>query len=402
MRPLSILFVTYEYPNPNGAFGGSGIATTYHELAKGLAKRGHDITVLTHSPEGETFYTDGGVKVWRIPSDPTRSDAHRRVRSRSKAVAEALKRLLHQRTFDLIQFPEFNAEGYDFFQARSTDPLLRQPKVVVRLHSSSKPYKKAHKLLTADEERNLRMERTQLKSCDLVISPCRATWAAVQRAVGLDHSKPVTFVSNAIDDRQFAPGSAKRDGPFVFGYVGKLSQAKGVDTIVAAFAQVAARLGADVELHLVGRSKSAAGGGSYYSWLVRGLPKELQSRIRHVNYLPRQELIRHYHHFNAFVFASRNENVPNTLLEAMSCGLPVIASRVGGVPELLGEQNPSIQFDYGDVDALGAAMVAMWTDSKLRARASKHNRERVQRHYAVSVILDECEAVYRRLTGIYN
>ena len=401
MKPLSILFVTYEYPYPDGAFGGSGIATTYYELTQGLARRGHDITVLTHSPEGESSYIDGHVKVWRIPSDPMRSDAYPRVRSRSRAVAQALEQLLQRYAFDIIQFPEFNAEGYDFFQVRSTNPLLRKPKVVVRLHSSSKPYKKQHRLLTPDEERNLRMERKQLQRCDLVISPCQATWDAVRRAVGLDQTKPVAFVGNAIDATLFSPVAKTADDRFVFGYVGKLSQAKGVDTIIQAFAQIADRCGPDAELHLVGRPKSTGDGTNYYTRLIKGLPKPIRRRIHHVNYVPRHELIQHYQSFRTFLFGSRNENVPNTLLEAMACGLPVIASRVGGVPELLGESNPSIMYDYGDVHALGEAMLTMYKDDKLRKRAGKHNRRRVAAHYDAIVILEDCEAVYRRLTGIY-
>lgn len=402
MKPLSILFVTYEYPYPDGAFGGSGIATTYYELTQGLARRGHDITVLTHSPEGESSYIDGQVKVWRIPSDPMRSDAYPRVRSRSRAVAQALEKLLQRHAFDIVQFPEFNAEGYDFLQARTTNPILRKPKVVVRLHSSSKPYKKLHQLLTPDEERNLRMERKQLQRCDLVISPCQATWNAVRRAVGLDQSKPVAFIGNAIDADLFRPRAKIADDRFVFGYVGKLSQAKGVDTIIQAFAHIADRCGPDVELHLVGRPKSSGDGTNYYTNLVKGLPKPVRRRIRHFDYLPRQELIRHYHSFRTFLFGSRNENVPNTLLEAMSCGLPVIASRVGGVPELLGENTPSILYEYGDVKALGEAMLTMYRDDKLRKRAGKHNRRRVVAHYDAAVILEECEAIYRRLTGIYT
>lgn len=79
---------------------------------------------------------------------------------------------------------------------------------------------------------------------------------------------------------------------------------------------------------------------------------------------------------DVFLLASHSEGSPNVLLEAMSAGLPVVATRVGGVPELAENGEEALLEDRGDHEALADAVLRLLTDQDLRARFVEHGRRK--------------------------
>jgi len=83
---------------------------------------------------------------------------------------------------------------------------------------------------------------------------------------------------------------------------------------------------------------------------------------------------------DVFLLASHSEGSPNVLLEAMSAGLPVVATRVGGVPELAENGEEALLEDRGDHEALADAVLRLLTDQDLRARFVEHGRRKAAQH----------------------
>jgi len=96
-----------------------------------------------------------------------------------------------------------------------------------------------------------------------------------------------------------------------------------------------------------------------------------------------------------FVFPSLSEGLPLAILEAMAAGLPIIATRVGGVPEVAPEGELAWYANPGDVEELAALMVSAATDRAELIRRGAAARARAFERYSVEFMTDQYEALYR-------
>jgi len=103
-----------------------------------------------------------------------------------------------------------------------------------------------------------------------------------------------------------------------------------------------------------------------------------------------------------FVLPSRSEGIPLTVLEAMARGLPVVATRVGGLPEVVEEGVTGLLVPPADPAALAAAMVETWSDPDRLDRLGHAGRRRAEECFDVRRMVAQYEVLYRagtRRTG---
>jgi glycosyltransferase involved in cell wall biosynthesis len=100
---------------------------------------------------------------------------------------------------------------------------------------------------------------------------------------------------------------------------------------------------------------------------------------------------------DAFVLTSLHEGIPMSLLEAMSIGLPAVATRVGGIPEVIEDGSSGFLVTPGDEEAIAAAIVAALSESG--REISIHGRERVQREFSLTGMAAHTDRIYRSLLG---
>lgn len=99
------------------------------------------------------------------------------------------------------------------------------------------------------------------------------------------------------------------------------------------------------------------------------------------------------------VVASSDEGVPTVIMEAMAMGKPVIATRVGGNPELVRDGENGILLDPGDAPGLARTIINLGSDPSLQHRLGARGRQIVQRDYRLEVQINNLEAIYGELTG---
>jgi glycosyltransferase involved in cell wall biosynthesis len=99
---------------------------------------------------------------------------------------------------------------------------------------------------------------------------------------------------------------------------------------------------------------------------------------------------------DVFVLSSRSEGMPMSILEAMAAGLPVVASAVGGIPEIVRDGETGLLVPPGDADALAAALGRLLDDDGLRRRLGAAGRERALDEFDVVRFGDAHVDAYRR------
>ena len=189
----------------------------------------------------------------------------------------------------------------------------------------------------------------------------------------VDRGADVTVIHNALDPywlsdpcRAGIPES-RRSG---FLFVGRMDDQKGVDVLLEAYA------GIDTQWPL-----TLIGDGWRRSELeARARNLGLGGRVSFVGYRGRQYVRKAMEDAGALVAPSRSENYPMVLLEAMATELPVVATRVGGIPEMVTHPASGLLVAPGDADGLREAMKAVFRDPDLRRRLAVAGRTVADRH----------------------
>jgi len=102
---------------------------------------------------------------------------------------------------------------------------------------------------------------------------------------------------------------------------------------------------------------------------------------------------------DAFVISSKEEGLGSAVIEAMACGLPVVATAAGGIPETVIHEKTGLLVPVGDAEALAAAIVRIFRDSQLVDLVKENIKEQVRR-FSVDSMVEGNLAVYRRLINV--
>jgi glycosyltransferase involved in cell wall biosynthesis len=206
-----------------------------------------------------------------------------------------------------------------------------------------------------------------------------------------------SLIENGIDTEQYqrrVPAAEAKarlgvaPGRLVVGAVGRLSAEKGFDLLIRVMQRVLAE-GLDAELWIVGT-------GDQRPQLERMISDmNLGERVRLLGY--RADTIDLYHAMDLFVLSSLREGLPNVLLEAMAIGVPVVATRIAGVPRLIRDGVDGLLVEAGNEDELAASMKQILTSDQLRHKFALAGRERIETSYSFRVRMDKVRAIYDEL-----
>jgi glycosyltransferase involved in cell wall biosynthesis len=187
------------------------------------------------------------------------------------------------------------------------------------------------------------------------------------------------------------PAPAIAEASFLF--VGTLEERKGPVDIIRAFAKIK-RDGVPGTLTLLG-GETAPGQKASLEALARQLGCRDYITLAGMLTGPPKDAA--FHSANCFVMPSRAEGLPMAMLEAMACGIPVIATSVGAIPEAMTDGTEGFLVPPGDVDALADRMRRLGTDACLRERMGGAARERVEKDFSLERMCDKLLAIYQEV-----
>lgn len=231
--------------------------------------------------------------------------------------------------------------------------------------------------------------RDLLREADAVTACSAATLAEAQEWSGIDLGGRGSVVYNGVslDDFDVHPAASPTGRPYVFA-IGRLVPQKGFDVLVRAFAS-AAREGFPYDLVLAGDGSERAS--------LQALAGDLgvRERVAFLGATSRGDVPALFGGSEFFVLPSLHEPMGIVNLEAMAARRAVVATRVGGVPELVGDGENGLLVPPGDAERLSAALVRLSGDRALAGRLGEAGRARAER-LDWSAIAREYDEVYRR------
>jgi glycosyltransferase involved in cell wall biosynthesis len=98
-----------------------------------------------------------------------------------------------------------------------------------------------------------------------------------------------------------------------------------------------------------------------------------------------------------FILPSETESFGLSALEAMSLGVPVVATSIGGLPELIRDKIDGFLHPIGDIDSMARSVSHLLEDKDLRSRMSASSRKRAFDSFGEKPIIDAYEAIYNRV-----
>ncbi|MBI4230330.1 MAG: glycosyltransferase family 4 protein [Planctomycetes bacterium] len=375
---MKILVLNYEYP-PLG--GGAGIAC--EAIAQALASRGHRVEVLTSGLEGLAADAEAdGVRVVRL--EVGRAERHRgtllQMARYVRVASEAGARLSREGGFDsaLAFFGMPSGEVARRIRHRTGLPY------VVSLRGSDVPghlsggaaFRVLRGALGGRIERVWREAASVASVSDQLAELARARCPSLRPVV---IPNGVTACATTRRDR--------RDGALRLAWIGRMAPAKGLDVLLRALASLPPDM-PPWEAHLAGDGPLRA----RMETLARRLG--LGSRVRFLGWLPHERIGAFLSESDLFALASLDEGMPGVVLEAFASGLPVVASRIRAMRDIVREGHNGLLADPGESAPLSRAIERLLRDGALRARLGATARRDAQ-----SYRWEHAAESYERLLG---
>ena len=217
----------------------------------------------------------------------------------------------------------------------------------------------------------------------------------------VSHPSNTSVIHSGVDVHRFRKGAKQRSrkrkelgippDSTVVGYVGWLIPIKGVTYLLSAIAKVAERYPKSL-LVLVGKGDDK--GEEEISLKEQVERAGLEDKVRFLGWRPDVDEIMGC--FDIFVLPSLNEGMGRVLVEAMAAGLPIVASRVGGIPDLVKDGKNGLLVPSADATALAKAISALLEDDETRKRMGEVGTK-ICRQYSIEAMVKKIDDLYTEL-----
>jgi len=403
---MKIAILTNEYP-PN-VYGGAGVHVEYltRELAK-LDDGAHEIEVLCFGEQDEDH---GNLTVRGVAPDfelPRQDERHAKFMD---AMARDLLMAGSVADADIVH-------GHTWYShlAGCLSKQLTGGKLVLTTHSLEphRPWKREQ--LGTGYDASSWVERTAYENADGVVAVSGSMKEDVQDLYDVSGAD-VDVIHNGIDIDQYRPRpdasvleeyGVDPDRPYVL-FVGRITRQKGILHLVEAIHH----FDSDIQVVLCAGAPDTEEIGEEMEARVEAARSETDNRIVWLaEMLPREDVITMYSHASVFVCPSVYEPFGIINLEAMACETPVVASAVGGIPEIVVPDETGLLVDVDptggdDVEPADPAAFArrladgvntLMADPERREQMGAAARKRVEEQFSWRAIAEQTLAFYKEL-----
>lgn len=247
-------------------------------------------------------------------------------------------------------------------------------------------------------------ERMLWSSADRLLVVSKAVKDDVTQFYGLDPKK-IRVVYNGVDSALFSPGQGGPLPPKIEGlaskriilFVGHFGLRKGIFFVIRAMKKVKSEF-PDAHLLCIGGTPAWLGKNDYGQMLRAEAQRNgVEECVTLLDAVKNDELVEFYRHSEIFVLPTYYEAFPKVVVEAMACAKPVVATRTGGIPELVGEGQTGFLVPFGSPDAIAEKLVQLLGDENLRTAMGRRGRETVESQFTWHAVAERTKRVYDEL-----
>jgi len=368
---MNICMICSEFP-PLAAGGGYHV----YNLSKKLVERGHEVAVITRGSWKKTYQEEiDGVSVYRvrfIPSYPFHLQPH----------GFFVNRLLRsiESNFDIIHLHNSNIPV-----VHSSSPTVVTVHGTMQGHVNNREALDLQSLVVkAFSRMYVSIDRKVIESANKAIAVSDACARELQDYYGI---KDVEVINNGVDTIFFIPTKEKEGKePYIL-YIGRLSPEKGLLDLIKS-AKYVCQDNSEIKFVIIGRGP-----------LERRLRKlthnlNLNKNISFLGYVARDVLLKYYQNATIYVLPSYWEGLPTTLLEAMSCGIPTVATAVKGTSEVIANGKNGMLVPPKNPEKMAEAILSLLDNKYLREKIGESARDHVKKNYDWEIIASKIEQVY--------
>jgi N-acetyl-alpha-D-glucosaminyl L-malate synthase BshA len=368
-------------------FGGSGLIAT--EIGLAMAERGHRVHFIARDLPVRLRGANRQILFHEV----TESDYPALLHSGTYPLALASKMIevTHYERLDILHVHYAVPHATAAWMARE---VLgdKAPRIVTTLHGTDTT-------LVGLDPSYLPITRFSILRSDAVTVPSeflrRATW----EGFGIPESFPIEVIANFVDTARYAPVRSRASLRPLFPdlgetepvliHVSNFRPVKRIGDVVAIFAAVHRQRPCRLIMIGDGPERSAA-----------------ERKLRELGLEGRVAFLGKQEHFvellasaDVFLLPSEQESFGLAALEALSCGIPVVASAIGGIPELVDLGETGYLSPVGDVEGMAGHVLSLVSDRARWTAFSRRARERVLERFTLPPAMDRYEALYRHLVA---
>lgn len=413
---MNICFISREYP-PEQSFG--GIGTHVYNLSHGMAENGHEVDVICLTHLKERTYADGAVRVHRTKpisivfkvlglilakASGLKASGLRFSRlgsalnrlNYSLAFWRRLEKLARQTTVDVLDTGELFSDALFNAVAERFPQLVRLYTPLFWLAENG-----FHGIeWNAETEILSEIEKFCTLRAQMVTAPSSNLAGIVASRWNISLTD-IEIIPNPVDTDLFSPPAdpvGGRNGEHIVLYVGRLDKRKGVEWLLRAVPLVVQQI-KNVRFKIVGSLNpyDHSYDAEFASLMLDLHRSGLADRVELIEHVDRFSMPAHYRAADLCVVPSLYDNSPNTAIEAMSCGKPVVGTSVGGIPEYVPDGVCGILVPPAESTELARAIITLLEDDALRVEMGRNARERALRLYDRRVVAKQTERLYREV-----
>jgi len=386
---MNIAIINQWYP----PYSGGGIAKYNCYIANAYRKLGHNVFVISSlTKDSKEYDDDEGISVYRIkqmniPSSfkktPFLGSFLRFIRDLrySFVVRNKLIEIDKKFKIDIAEYAEVNAEGF----VHSIFGPKRIP-FVVRCHTPYNLLKKYYK----KEERSFHspfiywMESRFIRKAPLVTTPSKDLAEVIIKTMKIKQEK-VMVSFNVIDAKKFYPKVSSQADTIKLLFVGRIERGKGVLVLLEALKEIINLYGKRIKCVFVGQERQPI--AHLFS------QKDVAQNIEYKGKVTDDELSLLYEESDIFINPSLiYESFSYTCLEAMTHGVPAVASKIGGIPEVVEDGVSGFLFQPGNIKELVNKLKTLIDHPAKRIEMGEQARARVEKYFdSMSVAKDVLE-----------